>query len=153
MGVVLDLPLAADQGQQPCRVGTLWYQARDTGHYFFAHLPRFFDADLALQPKHLRQPRPVTVPTPYVAGLQPALLDAAMPERGPLLLATPQGLAIDGQGVLDLLGTRSFTQEPSGQAPSLASKVSRSRRRKTVWSVAAQGERCVKPKARTRCSP
>jgi hypothetical protein len=62
-------------------------------------------------------------------------------------------LAHYGQGVLDLLGTRSFTQEPSGQAPSLASKVSRSRRRKTVWSVAAQGERCVKPKARTRCSP
>jgi hypothetical protein len=112
MGVVLDLSLAADQGQQPCRVGTLWSQARDTGHYFLAHLPRFFDADLALQPKHLRQPRPVTVPPPYVAGLQPALLDAAMPERGPLLLATPQGLTIDGQGVLDSSGRGASLRSP-----------------------------------------
>jgi len=42
MGLVLDLPLAADQGQQPRRVGTLWREARDAGHHFLADLPSFF---------------------------------------------------------------------------------------------------------------
>jgi hypothetical protein len=37
-----------------------------------------------------------------------------MGARGALLFATPQGLAIDGDGLLDRLGARSPAQEPLG---------------------------------------
>ena len=48
MGLVLDLPLAADQGQQPRCVGTLWREARDAGYHFLADLPGLFEDDLPL---------------------------------------------------------------------------------------------------------
>src|SRR5215831_16715275 len=79
MGLVLDLPRAADQGQQPRRVGLLWCEARNAGPHCLADRPRVFDEDLALQVQHVGQSRPVTLPHPPGPGWQPALLATTMP--------------------------------------------------------------------------
>ena len=80
MRLVLDGPLATDQRQQPGRVGPLWRETRDASHHCLAPLPGLFEDALPLEPQHLRQPRPVTLPRQDVPGLQPTLLDAAMPQ-------------------------------------------------------------------------
>jgi hypothetical protein len=113
MRLVLDVPLAADQGQPPGRVGPLWGEARDASHHFLAHRPSLFDDDLPLQPKHLRQPWPVTVAPQHVTGAPPALLDAAMSQvqgfchRAPLSRPRRQGK--HGLNIVSQLGWFSWT--------------------------------------------
>jgi hypothetical protein len=54
MGLVLNLPLAADQGEQPRCVGPPWPQAGHAGHHCLADCPRVFQDALALPLKHVR---------------------------------------------------------------------------------------------------
>ena len=108
MGVVLDLPLAADQGQQPGRGGPVWHETRDPGPHFLTDLSRFFEDDLALQSQHLRQPWPGIVSSPHVTGLQPALRNTAMPKVQSCCRRTPlsrsRGQGKHGRKVVQSLG-------------------------------------------------
>jgi hypothetical protein len=73
--------------------------------------------------------------------------------RRSLLLAAPERLAVQSHRIPWSPGPGVFPRRHSAQAPSLASKHSRSTRRTTVCNVAAQGGRRGKPKARTHWCP
>lgn len=60
MRLVLQLPLAADQGEPTCCISTSRCQARAADHPCLADLPRLCDEALALPLQHLRQPWPST---------------------------------------------------------------------------------------------
>jgi hypothetical protein len=76
-----------------------------------------------------------------------------MRPRGPLRLAPPQRLAIDGDALYGVRGSGWCRQQPLGPGASWAANAARSPPRKTAWRVAAQGDWRGKPKAGVRRAP
>jgi hypothetical protein len=79
MGCIFDMLVAAHQRQQARCVSALQREIGNASDHLCSNLSRLFTYDLPLQLKYLRHAWPVTVAHQYVAGLQPSLLDTAVP--------------------------------------------------------------------------